>query len=285
MSDDARTYTDAAGVRVHYDVWPVERPRGVAQVVHGVGEHAGRYAHVARALNEAGFSVYIDDHHGHGRTGLEQHGGDVGKLGRLGPGGLRAAVASVYELSGIIRAENPGVPLVLIGHSWGSFIAQIILNAHAADYAAAVLTGTAYRMPGYLAAGDLNRRHRQLGTTGAEWLSRDPAVAQAFLDDPLTTGVSLQRLFGLTEAARLFGVPSARMADIPVLIQVGGDDSVGGERSALRLANAYRRRAHLSDVRLIVYEGARHEVYNETNRDEVIADTIAFLNEHLSTGA
>jgi len=275
------TFTDDYGVEITYYTWPVPKARAAVQLAHGVGEHAGRYAELAQALNTAGYTVYADDHRGHGQTGLDQHGGDVSRIGRLGPGGMRAAVAGVHRLSGIIRAEQPGLPLVLLGHSWGSFMGQMILNQHPADYDAIVLSGTAYRWPGYLDSGDLNRRHKHLGTTGVEWLSRDPAVAAAFVADPLTTTTPLAQLFGLREAARIFGRPAPGLPpELPVLIQVGGDDTVGGERSARMLVKAYRGRSGLRDVRLIVYPGARHEVFNETNRREVVADLVAWLDQH-----
>ncbi|MEO6200527.1 MAG: alpha/beta fold hydrolase [Cryobacterium sp.] len=274
------TYTDDYGVEITYYLWPVPGPRAVVQLAHGVGEHAGRYADLARELNAAGYTVYADDHRGHGQTGVAQHAGDLTKIGRLGPGGLRAAVAGVHQLSGIIRSQQPGLPLVLLGHSWGSFMAQMIVNEHPRDYDAVALSGTAYRWPGYLDGGDLNRKHKHLGETGVEWLSRDPAVAAAFIADPLTTTTPLARLFGLRDAARLFGRPAANLpADLPLLIQVGGDDTVGGERSALMLAKAYTQRSRLRDVRVVVYPGARHEVFNEINRDEVVADLVAWLNE------
>jgi alpha-beta hydrolase superfamily lysophospholipase len=276
------TYTDAYGVTITYYAWPVENPRAAVQLVHGVGEHARRYAELAAALNVAGYTVYADDHRGHGQTGLDQYHGDLSRIGRLGPGGLRAAVAGVYQLTGIIRDAHPGLPLVLLGHSWGSFMAQMILNQHAADYHAAVLTGTAYRWPRYLDSGDLNRKHKHLGSTGVEWLSRDPAVAAAFVADPLCTATPLAKLFGLREAARLFGRPGRNLPEtLPLLIQVGGDDTVGGERSAVMLATAYTHRSGLRDIRLIVYPGARHEVFNETNRAEVRDDLVSWLDEHL----
>lgn len=280
QNDTVPTYTDDYGVEITYYLWPAPGPRAVVQLAHGVGEHAGRYADLARELNAAGYTVYADDHRGHGQTGVAQHAGDLTKIGRLGPGGLRAAVAGVHQLSGIIRSQQPGLPLVLLGHSWGSFMAQMIVNEHPRDYDAVALSGTAYRWPGYLDGGDLNRKHKHLGETGVEWLSRDPAVAAAFIADPLTTTTPLARLFGLRDAARLFGRPAANLpADLPLLIQVGGDDTVGGERSALMLAKAYTQRSRLRDVRVVVYPGARHEVFNEINRDEVVADLVAWLNE------
>lgn len=271
-------YTDASGVRISYDVYPVERPRAAVQIAHGVGEHAGRYREVAAHLGAEGYLVYADDHLGHGRTGLEQWAGDASRLGRLGAGGLRAAIEAVRGFGLRIREENPELPLIYLGHSWGSLMGQIILNAHSEDYDAAVLSGTAYRMPGSMNSGDLNKRHAHLGTTGAEWLSRDPEVAKAFVEDPLTTLTPLQKLFGLADAARLLGRPARRLAhDLPLLIQVGGDDPLGGEASARRLEAAYRARSGLTDVTTIVYPGARHEIYNETNRAEVLADLTAWL--------
>jgi Lysophospholipase len=275
-------FTDEDGVAITYYVWPVERPRAIVQIAHGVGEHARRYTELAEALNAAGYTVYADDHRGHGQTGLEQWGGDASRLGRLGMGGLRAAVRDVHQFSEVIRARHPDAPLVLLGHSWGSFMAQMIADRHAADYAALVLSGSAYRVIGSLNSGDLNARHKHLGTTGAEWLSRDPAVAQAFVDDPLTTLTPLAKLFGPADTLRILGRPGKGLpAGLPLLIQVGGDDPVGGPRSNERLAEAYRRRSGLTDVSLRVYPGARHEIYNETDRAEVTADLVAWLDAHL----
>jgi alpha-beta hydrolase superfamily lysophospholipase len=277
------TFTDEHGIAITYDVWPVSNPRAVIQIAHGVGEHAQRYAELAAHLNRDGFAVYADDHRGHGRTGMQQWNGDSSKLGRLGPGGLRAAVVDVHQFSGIIRTENPGLPLVILGHSWGSFMVQMILNRHSDDYDLAVLSGSAYRVPGYLNSGDLNKRYAGLGTTGVEWLSRDPAVSQAFVDDPLTTSVPLAKLFGPADTLRIIGRPARALArDLPLLLQVGGGDPVGGERSVRRLERAYRERSGLTDVTTIVYPDARHEVYNETNRAEVMADLTAWLDARIA---
>src|SRR5215204_3347090 len=124
-------FIDAHGIAVVYDVHPAQdAPRGVVQLCHGYGEHAGRYAALIAALNADGFSVYADDHRGHGRTGMRQHADDASRLGKLGRGGVPAAVEALARFTEIIRAENPDLPLVLLGHSWGSFMAQMILNRH-----------------------------------------------------------------------------------------------------------------------------------------------------------
>lgn len=271
-------FTDAHGVEIVYDIHPADSPRAVVQLVHGVGEHAGRYAVTIARLTAAGYTVYADDHRGHGRTGMKQWG-DAAKLGRLGPGGLRAAVAAVGRLGEIIRAEHPDLPLVLLGHSWGSFISQLLLNQHPDRYDGVILSGSALRMPGSLNAGDLNARWKAPGAMGTEWLSSDLAVGRAFLDDPLTTDVPLLKLFGPIEAARLYGRPRKNLPrQVPILLLVGRDDTVGGPRSVHKLAAAYRERSGLSDVTTLVYPGARHEIFNEVVADEVRADLLAWLD-------
>jgi alpha-beta hydrolase superfamily lysophospholipase len=279
-------FVDAEGVTIHYHRWTAERPRGVVQIAHGLGEYAARYENLAQALVAAGYSVYADDHRGHGQTGLAQYEGDAKQLGHLGVGGLRATIEDIRQLTGKIRAENGEIALAILGHSWGSLMVQTILNTHAAEYDAAILTGTAHRKPGSMNAGQLNAKHRHLGTTGFEWLSRDSAVSQAFLDDPLTFYADVLKLFGISDGLRLFGVPSKTMGtDIPLLIMIGSEDPLGGERSVRNLAQAYLTRSRLTDVEVVIYEGARHEIFHETNRDEVFADLIGWLDARLTATA
>ena len=277
-----RTFVDAQGVTIHYYTWAAPKPKGILQLAHGLGEYATRYEGLAQALVKAGYSVYADDHRGHGRTGVEQHLGNMKQMGKLGPGGLRATIEEVRHLTTIVRSENPGLPVAILGHSWGSLMVQDILNHHAADYDAAILTGTAYRQPGSMNAGQLNAKFKHLGTTGSEWLSRDPAVAQAFLDDPLTFYADTLKLFGLIDGLRLFGVPTKHIEkDIPLLICIGSEDSLGGEKSVRTLAEKYISRSKLTDVEVVIYQGARHEIFNETNKEEVIADLVAWLDDRL----
>lgn len=273
-----RTFVDADGVTIHFTQWRSGKPRGIVQLAHGLGEYSARYESLAQSLVGAGFSVYADDHRGHGKTGLGQWGDDHAKLGRLGPGGIRSTIEAVHQLTRIIRDENPGLPIALLGHSWGSLIAQTIVNSHSDEYAALILTGTAFRTLLHMNGGDLAKRHRLDGGTGFEWLSRDDAVGKAFLDDPLTFTANATKLFGIVESIRLLGRPAKRLShDLPVLIQIGSEDTLGGIRSVELLAKSYLKRSRLTDVEVIVYTDARHEVFNETNRDEVVADTIGWL--------
>lgn len=273
------TFTDAHGVTVHWYAWRAAKPKAVIQLVHGLGDHALRYEQTANDLVAAGYSVYANDHRGHGATGMRQWEGDSSKLGKLGPGGLRATIAGERQFTEIVRGENPGLPLVLLGHSWGSLMAQSIINEHSADYDAVVLTGTAYRTFGDMNGGDLNAKHKHLGTTGNEWLSRDVSVHTAFRDDPFTFTATALKLFGLRDALRLLGRPAKNLEhDIPLLIMIGSEDSLGGEKSIEKLAADYVTRSGLDDVQAIVYPGGRHEIFNETNRDEVIGDLVAWLD-------
>jgi alpha-beta hydrolase superfamily lysophospholipase len=278
-------FTDSYGVQIVYDLASAATaPRAVVQLLHGVGEHAGRYAALIDALTSAGYTVYADDHRGHGRTGMRQHERDASKLGRLGPGGHRAAVAALWQFTQRIRAENPGLPLVILGHSWGSFLAQILVNDHPEAYDGVVLSGSALRWPGSLNAGNLNApwstpSAEGVEVMGTEWLSSDLSVGRAFLDDPLTTTTPLMKLFGPVDAARLFGRPRRALGrDIPTLLMVGRDDTVGGPASVHKLADAYRGRSGFTDVTTFVYPGARHEIFNETISPDVRADLVAWLD-------
>lgn len=273
------SFTDAHGVEIVYSTWRAARPKGIVQIAHGVGEHGLRYEPLAQDLVRAGYTVHANDHRGHGRTGLGQWDGDHAKLGRLGPGGLRAAIAAVEQMGEVARAGTPGVPLVLLGHSWGSLMAQRIVNTASESYDGVVLSATAYRLPGWMNSGDLNARHAGSGPTKYEWLTRDRKIIDAMSVDPLAVEADVIGLFGLSDTLRLLGVPRRGIPhDLPMLLQVGSDDALGGPRSVERLAQAYRRRGRLSDVTVQVYEGARHEVYNETNRDEVVGDLVTWLD-------
>lgn len=273
-------FTDAHGVAIVYDVHPAQtETRAVVQLLHGVGEHAGRYPRLIEALTAEGYAVYADDHRGHGRTGMGHHGGDAAKLGKLGPGGLPATIAAIWQLTQLIRAENPGLPLVLLGHSWGSFMAQKLVNAHPDAYDALILSGSSLLWPGALNSGDLNAPWNGPGATGVEWLSSDPAVGAAFLADSLTTTTTLPKLFGPVDTLRLIGLPRKNLGrDIPALLMVGRDDTVGGPRSVHRLADAYRTRSGFTDVTTLVYPGARHEIFNEVMQADVRGDVLAWLD-------
>jgi alpha-beta hydrolase superfamily lysophospholipase len=276
-----RSFVDEFGVEIFFHEWPVAEARGVIQIAHGLGEHARRYDQMASVLNRAGFHVYADDHRGHGQTGLRQlEQNQIRHLGNLGSGGMDATYKQVVDFTRLIRDENPGRPIVLIGHSWGSFIAQKIINRHSEIYDAVVLSGSALTMPGYLATGDFNKVWKRLpGSTGYEWLSRDVEIQKAFVADPLTFLAAALQVFGFKNSLKMFGKPSKNVrSDLPILVQVGEADPIGGEYSNKALVEAYRKNAGTQDIELFVYHDARHEIYNEINKDEILKDLINWID-------
>jgi alpha-beta hydrolase superfamily lysophospholipase len=280
-----QTLTDSFGVDIVFYEWPVANPKAVVQIAHGLGEHARRYDDMAATLNRAGFSVYADDHRGHGQTGLGQIArNETNKLGSLGAGGMEATFSQVTEFSKLIKSENPVKPLIIVGHSWGSFIAQKIINKNSELYDAVVLSGSALTMPGYLATGDFNKVWKKLpGSTGYEWLSRDVEIQKKFVSDPLTFLAAAMQVFGIGNSLKLFGKPSKNVrSDLPILVQVGEADPIGGEYSNKALVEAYRKNSGTKDIELVVYHDARHEIYNELNKEDVIADLIDWINARIS---
>jgi alpha-beta hydrolase superfamily lysophospholipase len=280
-----RSFNDDHGVEIVFYEWPVANPKAVIQIAHGLGEHARRYDLMAETLNKAGFSVYSDDHRGHGQTGLKQLANkQIKRLGNLGPGGMAATYKQVADFSKLIRSENPNRPLVLLGHSWGSFIAQKIINKYSDMYDAVILSGSALTMPGYLATGDFNKVWKKLpGSTGYEWLSRDVEVQNKFVEDPLTFLALAMQVFGVKNSLQLFGTPSKEIRkDLPILVQVGEADPIGGEYSNKALAEAYRKNSGIDDIELFVYHECRHEIYNELNKEAIIEDLITWVNQRVS---
>jgi alpha-beta hydrolase superfamily lysophospholipase len=280
-----RSFKDDFGVEIMFYEWPVANPRAVIQIAHGLGEHARRYDLMAETLNKAGFSVYADDHRGHGQTGVKQlENKQIKRLGNLGPGGMAATYKQVADFSKLIKAENQNRPLVLLGHSWGSFIAQKIINRHSDIYDAVILSGSALTMPGFLATGDFNKVWKKLpGSTGYEWLSRDVKIQNKFVEDPLTFLALAMQVFGVKNSLQLFGPPAKTIrSDLPILVQVGEADPIGGEYSNKALVQAYRKNAGIDDIELFVYHECRHEIYNELNKDAIIEDLVTWVNQRVS---
>ena len=256
----------------------------MVQLSHGIGEHIGRYGELIEALNAAGYSVWADDHRGHGQTGFEQHGGDLDRMGEPGPGGMRAAIAALEQFTEVIRdAEGSDIPLVILGHSWGSFMTQHVVNRHPENYEAVVLTGTAWLQLGHTNIGDLNKRFARPGGTNVEWLSRDPAVAEAWEADPYTTDRTLQQLFGWPRRSRSSpGPPSASRASCRCSSWWGPTIRSRASPARRVCCTTTSAACGLVDATLIVYEGARHEVFNEINQEEVRGDLIRWLDERFA---
>ena len=196
---------------------------------------------------------------------------------------MQATYKQVADFSKLIKSENPNRPLVLLGHSWGSFIAQKLINKYSDMYDAVVLSGSALTMPGYLATGDFNKVWKKIpGSTGYEWLSRDKQIQDAFVADPLTFLAQAMQVFGVKNSLALFGTPSKEIrSDLPILVQVGEADPIGGERSNKALVQAYRKNAGIDDIEVFVYHECRHEIYNELNKEAIIGDLVEWVNKRV----
>jgi alpha-beta hydrolase superfamily lysophospholipase len=262
----------------------VESPRGIVQLTHGMGEHALRYADLARALNGHGFVVHAQDHRGHGATAASPE--DYGKLGTTGWGALIDDIELVRRDA---VDEHPGLPLILLGHSMGSFAVQQYLLDHSADVHAAVLTGTAtldllepaLDLDAPIDLSDFNAPFAP-ARTDYDWLSRDEAQVDAYCADP-RCGFGLDSDGGraMFTRARAIGDPdrmAAVRSDLPLYIAVGDMDPVNAGLALLHPLVQRYRDAGLTDVTVHIYPGARHEIFNETNRGEVVADLLQWLD-------
>jgi alpha-beta hydrolase superfamily lysophospholipase len=267
-----------------YKALPVGAPRAIVQIAHGMAEHFIRYRRVVDALTGAGYAVYGQDHRGHGASAAA-HG-----LGSFGPRGFAAVVDDMAALSRVAQAEYPGAPQILLGHSMGSFAAQLYLLDHHAGLAGLILSGTAAvdaMRDALIASGrppspNAMNAPFEPARTPFDWLSRDEAEVDAYIADPLCG-------FPLTDAARLSVFEQAagarqdpRMAgvrhDLPVLVISGQFDPVTGPEQAFAraLIESY---AHvgLGKIDHRVYAGGRHELFNEIDRETVVRDVIDWL--------
>jgi len=280
-----RTFTDSYGVEITFYEWPVANPKAIVQLVHGLGEHARRYEDLVRDLNRSGYHVYATDHRGHGQTGVNMRAaGIIKRQGNCGPGGMKAVFTDELELTSIIEGEQPGMPIALVGQSWGSLIIQRLLDTDSNRYAAVVLTGTTLALPGTLPNGGDDSKFVPKGTKplGGEWLSRKDGVAEAFRNDPFNFPETGVEVWGLPNALRLLGVPRKRInSKLPILQMAGSEDQLGGERGNTLLQKAFVR-AGIQDVHFIMYHGARHEVFHEINYDEAFSDFIGWLDERFA---
>src|ERR1700681_45334 len=282
---------------------PDGAPRAAVIIVHGMAEHAARYVRFAEALAAAGYAVYAPDLRGHGRTA-----GDDARLGWAGADGWNAMLRDLGRLMDLLAKRHLGVPQMVFGHSMGSVLAQRLAQLHGARLAGMILSGTTGSArnltTGILAARVLravrgDRAPSQLQRvmfagfnteftpqpTGFEWLSRDAAEVQRYVDDPrcgftFSNRLLLDMLCGYREVWKPQN-ESLIPAALPVLLFSGELDPVGAKtRAVTALAERYRALG-LRDVQVTFYAGARHETLNETNRDEVVRDVLAWLDAHV----
>lgn len=281
---------------------PVVAPRGIVQIVHGLGEHSRRYQRLISRLLDAGFVVAADDHAGHGATAMAS-----GIWGDAGPDADQVVVADELALLARARELHPDLPAVVYGHSWGSMIARVVAARAEPPLAGLVLGGIAADLHGLeevldraalaaepdpeaevpeqhmaaLFAGFLDRYGPDAGPT--DWVAADAEVVADHGRDPLNNFGAplsvrfLQGFVALYDQANSESWYRDVPASLPVLILAGDQDPVAGYGSgAYTVGNRLVATGH-EDVRVRVWSGYRHEVHNEPPiRDEVAAEILGF---------
>lgn len=277
--------------------------RGVIHIAHGMGEHAGRYDWIAGKLVDAGYLVTADDHRGHGKTAIT--------LGDFGEDGWNRALQDLFEIISDHRSSHPDVPIILLGHSMGSMLAQHYITRWSSSIDALVLSGSPgyyHPLQGFIVRLLVRFERWRLGPkadsgllqnvifgsannnfndevpepSGFEWLSRDRDQVQAYVDDPLCGFVpctgSLHEIFaGSREAQQKAATGKIRTA-LPVYLFAGTADPVNNDlKNIHRMLARYEQ--HGLDVTTRFYEEGRHEMFNEINRDEVAGDLLTWLGE------
>jgi alpha-beta hydrolase superfamily lysophospholipase len=247
--------------------WNTSEARFVALIAHGYAEHARRYDHVAERLVAEGAVVYAPDHMGHGKS--------EGERALVAQG--EALTADLHLIAEIARGAHPGLPVVLIGHSMGGLVATRYAQTHTGELAALVLSGPVIGgNPEIQALLELEQIPEV--PIDPDVLSRDPEVGAAYAADPLVYSGPFQR----TTLESLFAgmdrvAEGPGFGELPVLWIHGSDDAL----APLEPTRAAIERMRGPRTEEKIYEGARHEIFNETNRQEVLDDAIAFIKRAL----
>mgnify|MGYP003632853157 FL=1 len=279
--------------------------KGVVQIAHGLGEHAGRYDHIAHLLQEEGYSVYANDHRAHGKTA---------EMKRLfgyydGKEYFTDCVEDMHALSNLMRTENPNSKFILFGHSMGSLLSRKYVTKYGAELDALILSGTASFIKGlgniglvtatavttfrgrarpneFLKSfffGEFNKKFKP-NRTKLDWISSDEEQVDLFEKDPYRIeDFSLGVFLDIIKNSKQLNKPKAfntTPKDLPLLIFSGDKDPVGEMgKGVTRVAKQYERRG-MNDLTFNLYEGGRHEMLNETNAEEVKQEVISWLRTH-----
>ena len=306
---DRHVLTAPDGHEIHVQTWrPAGEPLGLVQLLHGLGEHSDRYAAFGEACAQQGFVLVAHDHRGHG-----EHCDVYGFFAAAE--GWHKVLKDALAVQEDTRQRFEGVPLVLFGHSMGSYIAQAFAMEFTTPLAGLLLSGSTWpsrllTIPARLIAhfeswrlgeegrsaflnklafGDFNKAFEP-ARTDMDWLSRDERQVDKYVADPLCGGEYTNRLWldllgGLRDISSenaLRRIP----ADLPIMIMGGTDDPVGGDKGLGKLAFHYAQTGH-TRLKVKIYPQGRHEMLNETNRDEVTTDLLEWIGYCLArkTGA
>lgn len=302
MPHDVLPLQRESGCTLQVHRWlPDQPPRAVILLSHGMADHAGRYGHLGEALMRAGMAMYGHDQRGHGLSASPDQRGLF-----AAHDGWAKVVSDIDALGVLALQAHPGTPLFLLGHSMGSYVAQAYLMTVGVPLQGAILSGSNFQPSGlyrvarliavverlrqgprgrsrlieWLSFGTFNNAFKPT-RTAFDWLSRDEHQVDRYIADPLcgfrcTNQLWLDLLGGLQHISQPRNL--ARIdADLPLLIIGGQCDPVSAGKRLKHLADALRGSGK-RNVQLNLYTAARHELFNEINRDQVVADLIAWLD-------
>lgn len=309
MHYKTNTFTAKDGEIICYYKWEALEnitQRGIIQIAHGIGEHAGRYDSIANRLQQEGFVIYANDHRAHGKTA---------EIKRLfgyydGENYFDDVISDMHELSELMRNENAGARFILFGHSMGSLLSRRYVLDYGNELDALILSGTADFIKGLGHFGIASTklvsalRGRERGNetlrafffdefnkkfkpnrTKLDWISSDEAAVDAFESDPyrienFSIGVFADILTNskeLNKKSAFVKTPDK----LPILIFSGDEDPVGEMgKGVTKVAKNYQKNGN-HDLTFNLYEGGRHEMLNETNSKEVEEDIITWLNTQI----
>ena len=271
------SFTAFDGLTLYRQWWlPDGDPKGVVMLVHGLGEHSGRYGHVAGRLIGAGYAVHALDHRGHGRSD--------GK--RVFVTSYDEFMADMIQFRGLIETQHPGVPLFVLGHSMGGNIAMGHVLDHQDGLAGMVLSGPALQVgedltPAKIKIFSLVAKvapgFRPEGLS-ADAISRDQAVVDAYRADPLVYTGKISAGLGAALIGAMQSFPE-RYSDLtlPVLVLHGTEDRL----ASIEGSRALEAGAVDADLTARYYDGLFHEVFNEPEQDDVLNDLVGWLDAHV----
>lgn len=297
------TFTDSKNYTIYaYKYLPETTPKAVIQIAHGMAEYSQRYEGFAKALTENGYAVFINDMIGHGKSVNNQ-----GELGHFPKGGFEAAIEDLHRITKQIKSEYPNIPVILMGHSMGSFLTQAYICKYGNDINGCILSGTAGKNPaaGFgafvaklltliygekhksklldnLSFGKYNNSFKP-NRTSFDWLSRNEEEVDKYVASPLCgflcTNMFYNELLGglknLYNLSYMENIPK----ELPIYIIGGEKDPVGNNtKTVLQLIDIYKK-LNIKDVQYKFYKDGRHEMLNETNKDEVYSDILNWINK------
>lgn len=299
------TFTTPDGAEIYVYKWlPEVKVKAAINIAHGMAETAVRYERFAAVLTKNGYAVYAEDHRGHGQTIK-----DAAHAGEAGTDALNCILGDLHRLSEIIQKEIPATPLFLLGHSMGSFLAQGYIARWGGELKGAILSGAAgpadlltalgqliawlemcrvgakgrSKLLNFLSFGNFNKQFEP-ARTGFDWLSRDNSEVDKYIADPFCGGIFPTAFFyDLCKFWRQIHQPR-ELNKIPKLLPLyffsGQKDPVGANsKGVMQLISMYQKLG-IKDLTYRFYEDGCHEMLNEINREEVMADIVQWLSSH-----